>query len=251
MSRQAIGLRVAAGCLAYLLALAALLPASWLARQIEVASRNSVVLREPAGTVWSGGGRLYVRERAGTLLDIGALRWTSTPAKALTGKLAIELSLGGAASTARIEISPFSVSIFGLNLELPGRTIASFAPPLEALGPQGNLLIRTDSLRFDGDSVFGLASIEWRPVRLARAPGLDLGSHVARLRGGGSRVDIELASLGGPLRLSGTGMWTRDRGLLATGAADHDEGTAAALGPFLQGVCTSYVNRRCEFRVAQ
>jgi general secretion pathway protein N len=251
MNRQAIGLYVAAGCLAYAVALIAMLPAPWMARHIENASNQSVLLRDPAGTVWSGGGRLYVRERAGTLLDIGALRWTASPASIFTGKLAVELALGSAAPSARLQLSPFSLAILGLNLELPGRVIASFAPPLEALGPQGKLLIRSDNLRFDGDSVFGLANIEWRPVRLARAPGLDLGSHVARLRGGGSKVDIELGSLGGPLRLSGAGVWTRERGLLATGAAEHDEETGAALAPFLQGVCTSYANRRCEFRLAQ
>ncbi len=239
------------GCLVYAAALIAMLPAAWMAQFAGRASKQTLLLREPAGTAWSGSGRMYVRERAGTLLDIGALRWSTSLSGILTGKLAVDLVLGDSASIARIELSPASLAIRGLSLELPGRVLSSIAPALEALGPQGKLLLKSDSLRLDGDSAFGLASVEWRPVRLARAPGLNLGSHVARLRGGGNKIDIELGTIDGPLRLSGGGTWTRERGLQASAAAEHGENVSAAMAPFLQGVCSSYANRRCEFRLTQ
>ena len=242
---------IVVGGLSYVLALMAMFPATWIARTLESRSKQGVLLREPAGTAWSGSGHLFVRERAGTLLDIGRLRWNTSLSGVLAGRLAVDLVLGDSASAMRVELSPSSLAIRGLGLELPGRILASVSAPLEPLGPQGKLLIKSDSLRFDGDSVFGLASIEWRPARLARAPGLNLGSHVARLRGGGSKVDVELGTLEGPLRLSGGGTWTRDRGLNISGAAEHGAEPAGAMEPFLRGVCSSYANNRCEFRFAQ
>lgn len=239
------------GCLAYAAALMAMLPAAWMARFAESASGQMLVLRGPSGTAWSGTGHLYLRERPGTLLSIGPLRWNASLSGILTGRLTFDLSLGEAGAPVRVERSPGSTAIRGLNLELPGRILSSAAPALEALGPQGTLVMKSDSLRFDGDSVFGLASVEWRPVQLARAPGLNLGSHVARLRGGGSKIDIELGTIDGPLRLSGGGTWTRQRGLLASATAEHGEDPGGAMARFLQGVCSSYANRRCEFRVAQ
>lgn len=250
ITRRGVGY-IVVGCVAYAAALIAMLPASLMAQFAERASKQMIVLRGPTGTAWSGNGHLYVRERAGTLLSIGPLLWNASFSGILGGRLAFELSLGDAASAVRIELSPASAAIRGLSLELPGRILSSAAPALEALGPQGTLLMKSDSLRFDGDSVFGLASIEWRPVQFARASGLTLGSHVARLRGGGSKVDIELGTIDGPLRLSGGGTWTRDRGLNVSGAAEHGADPTAAMEPFLRGVCSSYANNRCEFRFAQ
>jgi general secretion pathway protein N len=113
----------------------------------------------------------------------------------------------------RVELSLAGLSVQGLDLALPGSVLASFVPGLETFGPEGELHVRSESLRLDDDSILGVAEVEWRQVRFSRAPGLDLGSHIARLRGAGSRVDIELATLDGPLRLSGSGTWDPKAGL--------------------------------------
>jgi hypothetical protein len=120
---------------------------------------------------------------------------------------------------------------------------------VEAFGPHGKILIRSDSLRFDANSILGLAEVGWRPVRLARAQGLELGSHVARLRGGGRKIDIELATIEGPLRLSGGGTWTRDSGLTVSGAVEHGEDRSGMVAQFLRGVCSEYRPGRCAFRI--
>jgi hypothetical protein len=177
------------------------------------------------------------------------LRWNSSLSGTLAGKLAADLTLGESATAVHLELSPASTSVRGLNLELPGRILASIAPGLEALGPQGKILIRSDSLRFDANSILGLADVEWRSVRLALAQGLDLGSHVARLRGGGSKIDIEFATLEGPLRLSGGGTWARDSGLIVSGVLEHGEDRSATMTPFLQGICSEYRPGRCAFRI--
>jgi hypothetical protein len=91
--------------------------------------------------------------------------------------------------------------------------------------------------------------VEWRDIRLARASGIELGSHVARLRGAGSRVDIELATLDGPLRVSGSGSWSPRGGLAVSGTAEPRPEAAAALVPFLRGVCPEFRDGRCLFNI--
>jgi len=89
-----------------------------------------------------------------------------------------------------VELSPFGVTFRGLDVTLPARALESFAAALQTFGPEGTLRMRSDSLRVDADSLLGLAELEWRQIRFSRALGLDLGSHVTRLRGGGSVVNI-------------------------------------------------------------
>jgi general secretion pathway protein N len=148
-----------------------------------------------------------------------------------------------------VELSLAAAAIRGLDVALPASVLASFVPGLESLGPGGTLRIRSDSQRIDAASVLGQAEIEWRRVRLARAPGLDLGSHVARLRGAGEKVDIELSTLEGPLRLSGSGSLTLQGAFSLSGMLEHDAQQAPALATFLTGVCASYSQNRCRFQL--
>jgi len=244
-------LYVGVGIAIYLATLVATIPAPWVSRVVERMSAQNLQMREPAGSLWSGSGRLYAYQRSGPPLELGLLQWRTSWGGILGAKLAVELALGDASKAATVQLSPWGAAIRGLDLVLPARVIASFAPALESFGPGGTLRIRSDDLRFDGDSILGLAELEWRNVRLARMPELELGSHVARLRGGGSKVDIELASIDGPLRLSGRGTWTRSAGLSLSGAAEHDSQAAPALAAFLNGMCTGYKNNRCTFRIRQ
>lgn len=249
MSRGRMVLLVLAGIAAYLIALAASAPASWLSQAIERASGRVIELREPAGSLWSGSGRLYARLQADSLLDLGALRWETSWSEIHRLRLGVSVAIGGAQRPAEVQLSPTGVSVRRLSVSAPAEVITGFVPALQALGPRGTLRVRTEDLRVERDSILGQAEIEWADVRLARSPDLEFGSHLARLRGSGPRVVIELSSLGGPLRLSGNGTWSRDAGLVLSGAAEHDAQQASSMGVFLQGMCTGYRANRCEFRV--
>lgn len=240
-------LYVATGCLVYLAALIATTPAPWVSRFVERFSRQALLLREPAGTLWTGSGRLYAQERGGGFVDLGMLRWKTLLSGILAGGLGAEITLGESANAMRLELSPASTTIRALDVELPGKLISIVAPGLETLGPQGKVRFRSDNLRFDANSILGLADLEWRPVQLDRARGLVLGSHVAHLRGGGDKVDIELGTIDGPLRLSGIGTWTAATGLNISGALEHGEDRSGQTASFLQGVCSEYRTGRCAF----
>jgi general secretion pathway protein N len=158
------------------------------------------------------------------------------------------VTLGENTAAVQFDLWSASTTIRTMRLELPGKLLAFVAPGLESLGPQGNILIRSDSMRFDAHSALGIADLEWRPVQLERARGLALGSHIAHLRGGGRKIDIELGTLDGPLRLSGRGTWSAEAGLDISGALEHGEDRTGETASFLQGVCSEYRNGRCGFR---
>jgi general secretion pathway protein N len=248
VTRRRVALYCAVGTLAYLAALVAIFPASWISRALERASGERLLLRAPEGTLWSGRARVYARERSGPPLDLGEVRWETARSALLAAKLASDVALRGAAQPVHVELSPGGLSVRGLDLVLPGSVVGSFVPGLDTFGPGGELRVRSESLRVDGDSILGVAEVHWRHVRMSRAPTLDLGSHVARLRGAGSRVDIELGTLEGPLRLNGSGSWSRQTGLKMTGSGEHAAQAPAELPQFLRAVCPEYRNNRCGFR---
>ena len=75
MTRQRIVLYCVVGIVAYVVALVATLPATWISRALERASAEKLLLRDSAGTIWSGSARVYARERSGPPLELGELRW--------------------------------------------------------------------------------------------------------------------------------------------------------------------------------
>ena len=249
MTTRRLVLYCVIGGVLYLMALAVTVPAPWVSRAVERASAQKLQLRSPSGTLWGGSGHLYAIPRTGIPVDLGELRWKTAWPALFTGRLAADVSLGEGTRSARVEVSPTAAAIRGLDVVLPASILATFIPGLESLGPGGTLRIRSESQRIASSSILGQAEIEWRRVRLARAPGLDLGSHVARLRGGGEKVDIELATLDGPLRLSGSGTLTAQGAFTLSGMLEHDAQQPPALATFLTGVCASYVQNRCRFQI--
>lgn len=232
-------MRFACGIVAFLATLAALAPASLSTLLVERASRGVLVLREPQGSAWSGSARLYARSPSRQLLEIGPLGWQVR----LAGT---ELALPG--GRALVEISTDAVTVHGLEVQFPAAVLAAFHPALQALGPQGTVRLRSQRLELEERALLGHAEVEWRGAKLERARGLELGSHVARLRGAGARVDVELASLEGALRLEGGGSFTPGGAFAISGAA---EARSAALAAFLKSVCAETRGERCFFRYAR
>ncbi len=246
-ARRALGYALA-GLLAYGATALAILPASWLSAGLEKASQHTLSLRDPSGTLWRGSGRLVGRGGRGAWLDLGPLRWSARPAELLRGRLSLEVRLAEKAETG-VEITLGSVTLQAVDVEFPGALLAGVAPGADTVGPEGRIRIRSDRLRIDPASLVGSAEVEWRDMHVTRPAALDLGSHVARLRGTGKSVDIDLVTLDGPLRVVGTGSWTREKGLELSGKATPIESAPPALAPFLKGMCAEYRDASCVFHL--
>lgn len=244
MSGRRITLYVVAGVLTYCAALAAMLPAAWIAHALQTQSNGRLELRDAGGTAWSGSGRLFARSPHGALVDLGTLRWNASAWSLPTLRIRASVTHGTAAHPMLVEVSPWGLAVQRLKVDLPGAAVAAFAPSLATLGPEGSIHVRSDSLRVERGSMLGLADVEWHGLRLSGAQGVLLGSHVARLRGGGERVDIDVSTLDGPLSVRAKGAWNRATGLTLAGTA---EPRTPDLVPFLRGFCAGYRNSVCEF----
>lgn len=220
-----------------------LAPATWIADAIDDASGHRVQFREASGTVWNGSARLLARtpER---LLDLGIVRWTARPAGVLPPTVRAELHYPAARQPVRMEISPRGVALGRLELQLPASILTLVAPALASFGPKGTIHVRADGLRLERAAYFGLAEVEWGRAALQSQPGLALGSHVARLRGGGDKVDIDLSTLEGPLSLTGRATWRANAGFEVAGTA---EARSPEMVPLLKAVCGSYQGTACPF----
>ena len=246
--RRRLVLYITLGGLVYAAALVAFVPASVVAGAIDRATQSRLSLRDPQGTAWAGSGRLYARQLSGELVDLGALRWRARASSILAGKLSTEVAMAGGRRIAAVDLSPTSLTLHGLDVQFPGSVLAGVDPALATLGPEGVVRVRSDELRIDADSILGLADVELRGVRIARARDLDFGSHVVRLRGGGEKVGIELATLSGPLQLKGGGTWDRTGRVTFSGSA---EATNPGLSKFLRSVCAEYREPHCAFRYSR
>ena len=249
MSLRRALLYVAVGLATYGAAVIATLPATWLSAGIERAAHERLSLRDPAGTVWRGSGRLFGRTPSGAWLDFGAVRWTAAPRSLLAGALGMEVAIGKRTDTS-LELGLGSVTLRHLDVELPGAFVAGLAPGADTVSPEGRVHILAESLRVDSASILGSAEVEWRDLKIARPQAMALGSHVAHLRGAGKSLAIELATLEGPLRVSGSGDWTRGKGLSLYGTAAPMDSAPPALAPFLKGMCAEYREAKCFFRIA-
>ena len=236
---------LALGLVVYAGALVATAPAASVAGAVEALSQRRLVLREPTGSAWTGSGRLYARQPSGELAELGLLAWKAFPASLARGSLRGELRVGKSERPMLLELGLASLTVHDLDVELPGEALGSASPALHNLGPQGRIRVRSEKLQLDRDSVLGLAEVEWRQMRVAHPQEIELGSHVARLRGGGGKVDIELGTLEGPLKLAGRGAWTREGGFSVAGSAEPH---APRLAAFLKSVCADYQQSRCSFR---
>lgn len=246
MSRGRVAAYMIVAVAAYAAAAAVTAPATWLTRALEDASAGRLQAGEISGTVWTGSARLFVRTPDQRALDLGVLRWTARPAGLFPPRIGAALRLPAAAQPVLLQISPAAIAVERLDLQLSAALLPALVPALATFGPEGTVRLRSESLRLERNAYFGLAEVEWRRAALAGQPGIALGSHIARLRGAGERVDIDLGTLEGALHLSGKATWRPSTRFEIAGTA---EARAPEIASLLQGFCASYQasTRTCHF----
>lgn len=222
-------------------------PASWLAGAVARATDQRLQLADARGSVWSGNAQLVltggVGSRDAAALP-GRLRWQIRPR--LNG---LELALKQACCLDREWVVQFRIGLGRYQVVLPAQPQALGQWPaawLAGLGTPFNTMQLGGTLRLTSNGMT-LESVQgrWRVIGSldfdllgvsSRLSTLDtLGSYRFSVRGGaasGEPATLNLDTLEGALRLSGSGQWTGSRARFR-GEASAAEGQEAALNNLL------------------
>lgn len=218
---------------AYVLALVAAAPATLLDANLERASNGRLRLAEARGTLWSGAGRIEIREADGRTGVGRNVAWRVLPESLFRGRLVHEVGLEQAAGHFPVTLSLSRIDLANADVTLPAAVLGLAVPKLAPLGLTGEVLIHVGQLTFAGGETEGNVTLRWRAAGSALTPLSPLGEYELRLDGGGTMVHASLSTLAGPLQLEGKGSWKHgDRvAFLATARipAQHREQLAPIL----------------------
>lgn len=240
---SAIGALFGAG-----LALVAFIPAGWLASAVASASGQQVLLTDARGTLWRGSALPVLTGGAGSR-DAAALPDRLEWRLGLSG-LTPELRLSQACclrGAVRVLVSPGWGRIRVTVLPDQGTTIGQWpAALLTGLGTPWNTMQMGGTLRLTSPGMT-IESVQGR-IRFAGDAALDiahassrvstldtLGSYRLSVHGdpaGNDAATLQLITVDGALRLSGSGQWTGS-GLHFRGEATAAEGSESALNNLL------------------
>jgi general secretion pathway protein N len=230
----------AGSLLGFMLALLLFAPATWVAAAVYQTSAGQVQLVDARGTVWTGSARLLLTGGLGSLGSAalpGRLDWQLRP-----GWLHVKLALSADCCTDAPIQARLGWRWSGPTLQLtdgashwPAAVLTGLGTPWNTLQAEGTLRLVTQGL-----------SLAWTEGRLALAgrtelTAMDMSSRLSTLKPmgsyrvtltGGPQAGLELATLDGSLKLSGSGHWVGSR-LKFQGVASADPEHEAALANLL------------------
>ena len=227
------------GVAAYGVFLVATLPASAVAPRVAAATKGQATLTDVAGTVWNGSARVAIAAR-GAAFTLDEVRWEFLPSRLLAGRaaFAVKARLGTLRGEAEVARTPLAWRADGVRAQGDATALTALLPLAAAWQPEGELALAADSITWDGAAASGTATLEWRDAVLALSPVRPLGSWRAEARAEGAGAKVTLATVKGPLRLSGEGTLAIPGRLAFTGEARSEAGrerdleaVLALLGP--------------------
>lgn len=182
-------------------------PASLVDLALARLSQDSVRLGGSEGTLWHGRGILVVRVTGGLNVQPRLpLAWHFKPVGLLGGEL-VWATEPGSGVRGELALAPGGVRLRDFALQAPAGVIASILPVTAAhLGWGGDIdLLAPDWRCSPALACEGNLRLQWRGGTTALLPGVALGDYEIRARGNGARVDVEVLTLAGDIRVSGTG----------------------------------------------
>ena len=230
------------GLSAFIAFLVAGIPATLLTPLLASHLPPTLQVKSSEGTIWRGALTLAKLSRGGAP---SRLTWRFRPERLLRGELAAELvlsedtcRLGGIAGRG---FSGMTVSdMAGI---CRAERIAEWLPALALWQPRGVVSTSGGSLamhshRADGvvviDRIEGEQVLSLSGIGVAQSALDALGTYRFDLKGDGAGLRANLATVAGPLQLSGNGRYAAPRTMTFTGKAAAEPADAAALDPLLK-----------------
>ena len=225
---------LAIGLVAYALALVANAPATLVDANLQRASNGRLRLAEARGTVWSGAGRIEIRE-AGGRTGVGRnVAWRVAPESLVRGHLLCEIGLEEAAGRIPVMLSFSRIELSSAEVSLPAAVLGLAEPKLMPLGLTGEVLIQAREVAFAKDDMKGAAILRWRSAGSALTSLSPLGEYELRLDGTGAMVHAALSTVSGPLQLDGKGSWKHGHSIVFRGTARVPAEHRQQLAPLLR-----------------
>ncbi len=227
---------------------AAVVPASFADAALAWATQGRVRLAQAEGTVWNGSARLVLAE--GRFVAAGADRasddaliagvaipgrfdWRIRALPLLVGQLDAQLRFDRVARPVRVHGSWGEIRIDAGSMELPSVELGRLGSPWNTVRPSGALHLSWENLVLRGSGLDGRARIELRGASSAMSPVRPLGSYRVDVVGSGSRAELSIATIDGPLRLQGNGSFDANRGLRFVAEASAEAPERDRLQSFL------------------
>ena len=198
---------LAVGFGAYAIGLIVTVPATFVDAGLQRAGSGRLRLAEAQGTVWSGAGRLEIRDAGGRAGLAVRLAWRIMPSALLRARLAYEVELDQASSRFPVTISLSHIEVGNADIRLPAAALGLAVPKLAPLRLTSDVMLRLAGLSFGRTGMQGSTTLQWRAAGSAYTPISPLGDYELRVEGHGPVVRASLRTLQGPLQLDGQGSW--------------------------------------------
>lgn len=219
---QALSWRaMALALIVYAAFLASTAPASLLAWMLGFATKDSMVLEDPQGSVWHGdAAALVVKLPSGSVHRFEGLHWESLAARLLLGEFAARVQFDGPRlrGSGNVTLCRDGLVFSAAQFRLPASSLATYWPAVSASGLRGEIALRSDHLELVGARPGGKVMIVWRDAGTVLSSVNAIGEYEALVTSNGARVEFRIQTRGGPLRVEGHGEWS-PRGLAFEGTA--------------------------------
>lgn len=224
----------ALGLAAYVVFLVATVPASYVAGQLHSGLAGRVQLSEAQGTVWRGSARMRL-VAGNTVIPVDRLQWRCRPGRLLRGELAYALRFdsNGVQGEGEVARSFSRWHVRDATAAGDAGSLAAFVPIAAAWRPSGSFMLAVPSLSFAGGAAEGEVRAGWNDAALALSEVRPLGTYQLTWQGEGGAGRMNVATLKGPLRVTGQGKTTPPSGLTFSGEARGEGEAAKALEPLL------------------
>ncbi len=203
-------------------------PAQWMASAVAEATGDRVVLAEAAGSLWNGRASVVMSpgaESGGASVSLPEpLSWTLSPWRLLAGTVDLTLA--------------HPVEVGGTTLRLPAAVLVGLGAPFNTIRPGGLLSITWQRLEFHGGSMQGDLVGEWQFASSALSQVAPFGHYRLSATGGYPDTRLLLATVAGPLEMTGDGTIDGRGGLRFSGRARALPGVDSSTRAQLAGLIT-------------
>lgn len=232
---------LAGACLGLAGVLVSQAPAAWLAQALHQASDGRLLLAQARGTVWNGSAQMLLTGGAGShdaMALPGHMHWQLRPHG--WGGLQVQLRSDCChREPTQLQLQPrwggVTIALADGQSHWPAQLLGGLGTPWNTLQPEGELTLGTQGLQVQLNQ--GRLTLQGQLVLSASAMASRLSTlrpmgHYRLTLQGGPQPTLQLATLEGALRLSGSGQWVGGR-LRFQGEASAAEGREAALANLL------------------